>query len=139
MPTQDFAGRTVADHVKAFTSGKVAARDIVEGLLYRTKKAEPFNPIATLDADGARAAADALDARRKSGGSFGALAGVPVSAKDLILTKGLRTAFASVTMKDNVPSMDAEAIAQWRAADAVLFAKPTTPESYVILTNICAC
>ena len=28
MPAQDFAGRTVADHVEAFTSGKVAARDI---------------------------------------------------------------------------------------------------------------
>lgn len=136
MPAQDFAGRTVADHVKAFTSGKVAARDIVEGLLERTKKAEPFNPIATLDAEGARAAADALDARRKRGTGFGALAAVPVSAKDLILTKGLRTAFASITMKDNVPSMDADAIAQWRAADAVLFAKTTTPEfGHKVLTD----
>jgi ABC-type sulfate/molybdate transport systems ATPase subunit len=53
MPAQDFAGRTVADHVEAFASGKVAARDIVEGLLERTRKAEPFNPIATLDTDGA--------------------------------------------------------------------------------------
>ena len=136
MPAQDFAGRTVADHVEAFASGKVAARDIVEGLLERTKRAEPFNPIATLDSEGARAAADALDARRKNGGSFGALAAVPVSAKDLILTKGLRTAFASVTMKDNVPSIDAEAIAQWRAADAVLFAKTTTPEfGHKVLTD----
>ena len=32
---------------------------------------------------------------------------MPVSAKDLILTKGLRTAFASLTMKDNVPASDA--------------------------------
>ena len=136
MPAQDFAGRTVADHVEAFASGKVAARDIVEGLLERTKRAEPFNPIATLDSEGARAAADALDARRKNGGSFGALAAVPVSAKDLILTKGLRTAFASVTMKDNVPSIDAEAIAQWRAADAVLFAKTTPPEfGHKVLTD----
>ena len=136
MPAQDFAGRTVAEHVEAFASGKVAARDIVEGLLERTRKAEPFNPIATLDAEGARAAADALDARRKDGGSFGALAAVPVSAKDLILTKGLRTAFASVTMKDNVPSIDASAIGQWRAADAVLFAKTTTPEfGHKVLTD----
>jgi len=136
MPPRDFAGRTVADHVQAFTSGKVAARDILEGVLDRTRQAEPFNPIATLDADGARAAADALDARRKRGGGFGALAGVPVSAKDLILTKGLRTAFASLTMKDNVPSVDADAIAQWRGADAVLFAKTTTPEfGHKVLTD----
>lgn len=136
MPSQDFAGRTVADHVQAFTSGKVTARDILEGLLQRIGHAEPFNPIATLDAAGARATADALDQRRRRGVGFGALAGVPVSAKDLILTKGLRTAFASLTMKDNVPTLDAEAIAQWRQADAVLFAKTTTPEfGHKVLTD----
>ncbi len=136
MPAKDLAGRTVAAHVEAFTSGKVAVRDVVEGLLERVERAKPLNPIATLDADGARATADALDARRKRGDTFGALAGVPVSAKDLILTKGLRTAFASLTMKDNVPSADASAIAQWRDADAVLFAKTTTPEfGHKVLTD----
>lgn len=136
MPTRDFAGRTIAQHVEAFASGKVAARDIVEGLLERVRKAEPFNPIATLDTAGARATADSLDARRSRGTKFGALAAVPVSAKDLILTKGLRTAFASLTMKDNVPSTDASAIAQWRAADAILFAKTTTPEfGHKVLTD----
>ncbi|MDP1961779.1 MAG: amidase [Reyranella sp.] len=133
---QDFAGRPVADFVRAFTGGTVAARDIVEGLLARCRRAEPFNPIATLDADGARATADALDARRTRGAEFGALAAVPVSAKDLILTKGLRTAFASLTMKDNVPMVDASAIGQWKAADAVLFAKTTTPEfGHKVLTD----
>lgn len=136
MPPQDLAGRPVADIVRSFTTGTVAARDIVEGVLARCERALPFNPIATLDADGARAAADALDARRKAGGSFGSLAAVPVSAKDLILTKGLRTAFASLTMKDNVPAEDASAIGQWRAADAVLFAKTTTPEfGHKVLTD----
>ena len=136
MPAQDFAGRPIAELVAAFTSGKVAARDIVEGLLERCTRAEPYNPIATLDAEGARRTADALDARRKQGATFGALAGVPVSAKDLILTKGLRTAFASLTMKDNVPTTDASAIGQWKAADAVLFAKTTTPEfGHKVLTD----
>ena len=136
MSAQDFAGRPVAAIVEAFTTGRVAARDIVEGLLARCARAEPYNPIATLDADGARAAADALDGRRKRGDGFGTLAAVPVSAKDLILTRGLRTAFASLTMKDNVPTVDADAIAQWRAADAVLFAKTTTPEfGHKVLTD----
>ncbi|MBI3199459.1 MAG: amidase [Rhodospirillales bacterium] len=136
MPTREFAGRPVADFVNAFTGGEVAARDIVEELLERCRRAAPFNPIATLDAEGARKTADALDTRRKRGAEFGALAAVPVSAKDLILTKGLRTAFASLTMKDNVPAVDASAIAQWKAADAVLFAKTTTPEfGHKVLTD----
>lgn len=136
MAPQDFAGRTVSQHVDAFRSGTASARDILEGLLERVKRAEPFNPIATLDETGARTAADALDLRKKRGDTFGALAAVPVSAKDLILTKGLRTAFASLTMKDNVPALDADTIAQWRAADAVLFAKTTTPEfGHKVLTD----
>ncbi len=136
MPLHDFAGRTVADIVAAFGSGKATARGILEGVLARVERAGPFNPIATLDADGARATADALDARRRNGAQLGALAAVPVSAKDLIATKGLRTAFASLTMKDNVPASDANAIAQWRDADAVLFAKTTTPEfGHKVLTD----
>ncbi len=136
MAARDFAGRTVDSYVRAFTGGEVAARDIVDGLMDRVARAAPFNPIATLDAEGARAAADALDARYRQGAAFGRLAGVPVSAKDLILTKGLRTAFASRVMKDNIPTVDADAIAQWRAADAILFAKTTTPEfGHKVLTD----
>jgi aspartyl-tRNA(Asn)/glutamyl-tRNA(Gln) amidotransferase subunit A len=136
MAARDFAGRSVADIVGAVSSGATTARDILEGVLERCARAAPFNPIATLNADGARAAADALDARRMAGGTLGKLAGVPVSAKDLILTKGVRTAYASITMKDNVPSEDASAIGQWRAADAVLFAKTTTPEyGHKVLTD----
>lgn len=136
MAAKDFAGRSVADIVGAVSSGATTARDILEGVLERCARAAPFNPIATLNADGARATADALDARRKAGGVLGKLAGVPVSAKDLILTKGVRTAFASITMKDNVPTQDASAIGQWRAADAVLFAKTTTPEyGHKVLTD----
>ncbi|MCA0302895.1 MAG: amidase [Proteobacteria bacterium] len=136
MAAQDFAGRRVEAIVGAFTAGQARARDIVEGVLDRCARAAPFNPIATLDAAGVRAAADALDARRQSGGATGALAAVPVSAKDLIATRGLRTAFASRTMQDNVPTADASAIGQWRAADALLFAKTTTPEfGHKVLTD----
>jgi len=136
LAAQDFAGRSVADIVQAFVVGKARARDIIDGTLERCARAEPFNPIATLDADGVRATADALDAKRKAGKAVGSLAAVPVSAKDLIPTKGLRTAFASLTMKDNVPTEDASAIGQWRAADALLFAKTTTPEfGHKVLTD----
>jgi aspartyl-tRNA(Asn)/glutamyl-tRNA(Gln) amidotransferase subunit A len=136
MAARDFAGKSVAGIVRAFTTGVASARDIIEGLLDRCARAAPFNPIATLDADGVRVAADALEARRRAGGAVGSLAAVPVSAKDLILTKGLRTAFASLTMKDNVPTQDAAAIARWRAADALLFAKTTTPEfGHKVLTD----
>ena len=52
MVAQDYAGKSVAEIAQDFISGKVAARDILEGVLARCTRAEPFNPIAILDADG---------------------------------------------------------------------------------------
>lgn len=135
MSTPNLAGKPIAAVLDAFRRG-VRAREILEEVLGRCERAAPCNPIATLDAEGARATADALDARRNSGEAVGALAAVPFTAKDLILTRGLRTAFASLTQAGNVPATDAAVIAQLRAAGAVLFAKTTTPEyGHKVLTD----
>ena len=48
-----------------------------------------------VDASGALAAADAIDARRAAGEALGALAGLPVGVKDMICTRGLPTTAAS--------------------------------------------
>jgi aspartyl-tRNA(Asn)/glutamyl-tRNA(Gln) amidotransferase subunit A len=136
LPEQDFTGRPIAELTEAFATGAASARGIVEALLARCERARPFNPFAILDDAGARAAADDLDAARKKRATDGALAAVPYSAKDLILSKGLRTSFASRTLATYVPSIDASVIAQLRAAGGILFAKTTTPEfGHKVLTD----
>ena len=82
----------------------------------------------TTAADRARADADALDDRLGRGGRAGPLAGVPFTVKDLICTAGVRTTAASRALADNVPTVDAPAVAAMRSAGAILVGKTNTPE-----------
>ncbi|MEJ1938006.1 amidase family protein, partial [Nostoc sp. NIES-2111] len=101
---------------------------MIEDLLARCEAAAPCNAFATIDPDYARREADAADAAFGSGRDPGPLAGIPVSVKDLLNTKGMRTAWGSRAFADNVPTADAAAIAALRDAGAILYAKTTTPE-----------
>jgi aspartyl-tRNA(Asn)/glutamyl-tRNA(Gln) amidotransferase subunit A len=56
------------------------------------------------------------------------LHGVPFSVKDLIAVGGVRYAFGSRTMADNVAPVDAPAVERAKAAGAILIGKTTTSE-----------
>ena len=66
-----------------------------------------FNPeykaFVRVDAEGALAAARASEARWRDKSALSPLDGVPVSIKDLILTKGLPTLRGSFTVDENQP------------------------------------
>ncbi len=63
-----------------------------------------------------------------SGRDLPLLHGLPVSAKDLLYTKGLRTTMGSRIFAGQVPDRDAVVIERVRAAGGILFAKTNTPE-----------
>lgn len=56
------------------------------------------------------------------------LLGLPVSVKDTVFTKGLRTTLGSRLFEDHVPETDAVAAERVKAAGAIIFAKSNTPE-----------
>ena len=56
------------------------------------------------------------------------LAGVPVAAKDLFDSAGVRTTYGSPLFLDHVPDEDAEAIRRLRSAGAILLGKTQTHE-----------
>lgn len=62
------------------------------------------------------------------GGELGPLHGVPISVKDLINVRGVRTTFGSRTMVDNVAEADAPSVERARAAGACIVGKTTTTE-----------
>jgi len=114
--------------------------------LYRTKQASPveatqavlarvtdlnpaLNAFCIVDADRALAAAQASEARWQKGGPLDLLDGVPVSIKDLILTKGWPTLRGSRTVDPKQAwEVDAPVVARLKEAGAVLFGKTNTPE-----------
>jgi aspartyl-tRNA(Asn)/glutamyl-tRNA(Gln) amidotransferase subunit A len=53
---------------------------------------------------------------------------VPYSVKDLVITRGVRTAFGSRIYERNIPDEDAPVVERLRAAGAILVGKTTTPE-----------
>jgi aspartyl-tRNA(Asn)/glutamyl-tRNA(Gln) amidotransferase subunit A len=53
---------------------------------------------------------------------------VPLSVKDLVNTKGVRTTFASLIFAENVAADDSVCVARLKRAGAILIGKTTTPE-----------
>ncbi|WP_382153777.1 amidase [Hydrogenophaga sp. ANAO-22] len=114
---------------QAVARRELGVREITRAVLERIEGVDPkITAYARVDAEGALATADQLDARLARGESLGPLGGVPFSVKDLLATAGLETAFGSHLLAGNVPARDTVAVARLRAAGGVLLGKTTTPE-----------
>jgi Asp-tRNA(Asn)/Glu-tRNA(Gln) amidotransferase A subunit family amidase len=106
----------------------VSPVEVVEAHLRRIERLNPaLNAIVTLAPeilDQARAAETDL----MSGKQLGPLHGVPLTIKDTIDTKGLRTTSGSRLRASHVPESDATAVARLKAAGAIILGKTNTPE-----------
>ncbi|MBR0773377.1 amidase [Bradyrhizobium diazoefficiens] len=108
---------------------EVSPVEIVSAVLARAEALQPrLNCFITLCGDAAMAEARAAERKVMPGGPLGLLHGLPVTVKDIVNTKGVKTTFGAVPYKDNVPTEDAVAVAKLRAAGAILIGKTTTPE-----------
>jgi aspartyl-tRNA(Asn)/glutamyl-tRNA(Gln) amidotransferase subunit A len=128
---------TAADTARRVRNGEISAVSVLEQCLTRIQNLQPrLNAFVTVCADEARAQAAAVDRARAAGVKLGPLAGVPVSVKDILNTKGVRTAWGSRLMESNVPAEDAVAVNRLKDAGAVILGKTTTPEfAYKLLTD----
>jgi len=77
----------------------------------------------TLDADGARATARALDAELAAGRSRGLLHGIPIALKDLFHVRGLPTSCGTKTAEYFTVEREGAAVARLRGAGAVILGK----------------
>jgi amidase len=119
----DLSATTLA---RAIARGEVSARESVEAHLARiTDCDEALAAFITVDAEGARRAADICDA---APAPLGALHGVPVAIKDLTDTAGLRTTSGSLLFRDHLPAEDDFVVQRLRRAGAIIIGKTNTPE-----------
>src|SRR5215204_3898064 len=108
---------------------EVSARELLDAHLQRIERIDPsLNAIVTLDADGARTAADAADAALAAGEDVGPLHGLPVAHKDTHATGGMRTTWGSPLHADTVPLRDELVVARLAAAGANRVGKTNVPE-----------
>jgi aspartyl-tRNA(Asn)/glutamyl-tRNA(Gln) amidotransferase subunit A len=132
-----FAFASAADIARRVRAGEVLAVEIVDACLARVALfQEKLKPFVTVCVAEARSQAAEIDRARAAGEALGPLAGVPVSVKDILNTKGVRTTWGSRLMENNVPGEDAVAVTRLKQAGAVIIGKTSTPEfAYKLLTD----
>ena len=108
---------------------------MTEAALEQIARWRSLNAFITVTADLARAQAEQAAREIASGRYRGPLHGVPVSLKDLIDTRGIRTTCGSRVLADHVPARDATVTVRLREAGAVLLGKAALHEFAFGITN----
>jgi aspartyl-tRNA(Asn)/glutamyl-tRNA(Gln) amidotransferase subunit A len=108
---------------------EVSPVEATRAVLARIERLQPqLNCFITVCADHALGQARASEAALMRGNATGLLHGIPMTAKDLVDSAGVRTTYGSLLFRDHVPREDAVALARLRAQGAILVGKTTTPE-----------
>jgi aspartyl-tRNA(Asn)/glutamyl-tRNA(Gln) amidotransferase subunit A len=126
----DLALLTAQELAERYAKRQLSPVDVTRRVLARIEQLEPrFNAFVLVDADRALSAAHASQERWARDAALGPLDGVPVSIKDLLLTRGWPTRSGSRTVDAAGRwEEDAPAVARLREAGAVLLGKTTTSE-----------
>ncbi len=119
---------SVAQLRHAYMTGDLSPVDVTQAHLNRISRADPtYSAFVTVDADGAIASARQSEVRIRTGQEVGALEGIPLSIKDLINVAGLPMTAGSRRLA-SVSAVDADAVACWRRAGAVILGTNTLHE-----------
>ncbi|MFE3506399.1 amidase [Kitasatospora sp. NPDC059160] len=122
----------IADLRAALEKGETTSVGLLDAYLARIEAYDrpgtgtALNALVVMNPE-ARAEAEASDARRAQGRTLGPLDGIPYTAKDSYLAKGLTAAAGSPAFEHLVAQRDAFAIERLRAAGAVLIGLTNMP------------
>lgn len=122
---------TISRLAEDLALGRRTSRQLVEDCLARIEATdgEGARAFISVDAKGARAAADACDSLRKANVPPGAFAGIPVSIKDLCDIEGQVTRSGSRVLADASPaSADAQAVSRLRNAGFIIIGRTNMTE-----------
>jgi aspartyl-tRNA(Asn)/glutamyl-tRNA(Gln) amidotransferase subunit A len=109
---------------RKFTASELAS----EALEYAKTENPKTNAYLTFSSERALEAAREVDRKIAAGEDPGALAGVPIAIKDVILTRGVRTTCASRLLEHYIPPYDATAIQRIERAGGVILGKTNCDE-----------
>ncbi|MCO5131858.1 MAG: amidase [Xanthobacteraceae bacterium] len=127
---RDLAWATASELVAGYRARRLSPVEATATVLRRAEGLNPaINAFCLLDPVAAQVAARASEVRWQRGAPLGPLDGVPVSIKDIILTKGWPTLRGSKAIDPAQPwNEDGPIVARLREQGAVIFGKTTTSE-----------
>ncbi len=116
--------RTIKEAEKALEQGQTSARALTEAALTAIdERDEQLHAFLHVDREGALVAADASDIRRKEGKSIGLIDGIPISIKDVLVTKDMPSTAGDRMLEGYRSPFDATVVARLRAAGAIILGK----------------
>ncbi len=128
MGTGEISRRPATEQVAALNSGEISAVELLNEHLARHEMLHSrLNAIVTTDVEGAQRRATEIDRARSNGDRLGPLAGLPMTVKDALATKGMRSTGGAIELTDHVPTEDAASVAHARNAGAVIWGKSNLP------------
>jgi aspartyl-tRNA(Asn)/glutamyl-tRNA(Gln) amidotransferase subunit A len=114
---------------QAYRARALSPVEVLDAVLNRAERINPkINAIVTFDHEGARHAARESEKRWRAGEAFGHLDGVPLTIKDNIPVRGLRTTWGSRLFENYIPADDELPVGRLRAKGAVVVGKTNVPE-----------
>lgn len=130
MMAETFETLTAVEALSRFGEKTLSPEALVDDCMARIARDNPkVNAFTCINEVEARRLAEESAQRWKAGAPLGPLDGVPVTIKDLTLTKGLPTRLGSTTTAPDGPwEVDAPISRHLRNAGAIVIGKTTSPE-----------
>jgi len=129
MNQDDLHDLTIADVAAQIQAKQVSPVELTKLMLDRIEALNPhLIAYVTVTADEARAAAKAAAAEIVKGKYRGPLHGIPVSLKDNLATRGIRTTAGSKVLADWIPDFDATVVSRLKEAGAIILGKTNMHE-----------
>lgn len=129
MKKEDICFMSACEMAEKIKTQELTSQEITEAIIERIEKINPIiNAYCTPTFDLAREMAKKADETVKKGEKLGLLHGIPISIKDLMETKGIRTTFGSKIYENYIPKEDDMTVKKLKEAGIVLLGKTNTPE-----------
>ncbi|MCM0622468.1 amidase family protein [Nocardioides bruguierae] len=129
--------RTAADLAAGFADGSLTPSGVIDEALETAGAAtSAFATFASLDPDGARAAACESDDRWAAGSPLGPLDGVPISFKDSFHVAGLPRWHGTAASPGPLSAADCAPVRRAREAGMVVLGKTTMPDYAMLMAGL---
>src|SRR3989440_9709463 len=125
---EDLLSKSLPEVAHLIISRAISSVDLVESYLNKIEELNPaLNAVVTIAPDVIESAR-CCDSELERGNILGPLHGIPLTIKDTIATKGIRTTSGSRLRVDDVPQHDAPVVTRLKAAGAIILGKTNVPE-----------
>lgn len=135
MSDNQLTALTATEAAGRIRDGSLSAADYASALLERAEERRDLNVFISLRPEAVIESAKAADKYRDSGAKLGPLHGIPVAIKDSVNTASLPTSNGTASLREFVPTSDADIVRRIKDAGGIVLGKTNLTELSFGWTN----